>query len=262
VKGEVVFDLPGEEFARRPGLSASFLRDMLAYTPAEAKRRKEEGRPDSEAMQFGRLLHMVVLEPERAEQALITEPEFSGKGARSMRAEWLLRNSGKIPVKPKVQAQLLAMADAVMAHPKAGPMFRCIGRNEVSWFWQDRSFGIDCKARADRIFAVDPDTVGMLDLKSTRNAKEGFFRYDVRQYGYDVEAVYYTRAVESIYGVEHKRPFYFVAVEKTAPHRVEVWPLLKAERVLAWQKTLKAMEVYAECVRTGVWSERPIEEAA
>lgn len=248
-------DMRGSDYAALDALSAAFLRDMLATTPLQAKQLKEQGRPDSEAKAFGRALHCCVLEPERFEREVAVMPEFKGEGSRSLRAEWIIRNAGKIQVKPKVLEQLLGMRDSVMKHTVASYYFTVPGRNEVSGVWDD-PLGMRCKARWDRLYSRTT-LLCQLDLKSTRNAQEDFFRYDMRQYGYDVEACLYSRGLDIIHGPVH-RPFYFVAVEKTAPYRVEVYELTKAERALGNQKLLKAMNVYAECKRTGVWSDVPI----
>ena len=250
----VYLDMPGSEFAAIPALSASFLRDMLATTPAKAKALKEQGRPDSPAKSFGRQLHCCVLEPERFEREIAVMPEFKGKGARSLQAEWELRNAGRIQVKPKVLEQLLAMRDAVMKHPKAREMFAANGANEVSAVWDD-PLGMRCKVRWDRIYSEW--NLSQLDLKSTRNAEEGFFRYDVKQYGYDVEACLYSRALDVLHGAMH-RPFYFIACEKIAPFRVEIYELTRSERILGNQRMEVAMRAYAESVRSGIWSDRPL----
>ncbi len=244
-------DLSAEAYAEIPALRSSFLRAMLRTTPHKALTEKA---PDSPALEFGRLLHACVLEPERFERELAVMPEFKGKGANGMRAEWILRNAGKIQVKPKVLEHLLAMRDAVLKDERARKIFEAEGHNEVSAVWDD-PLGFKAKARFDRIFSRSG--VRLSDLKSTRSAQEDFFRFDVKQYGYDVEACLYLRALDVIYEPLH-RPFYFVAVEKVAPYRVEIYELTNAERALGQQKMERAMQVYAECLRTGEWPTTPV----
>lgn len=256
MKPGVYTDMPSADYAALDALSATFLRDMLATTPLKAKQLKEAGRPDSEAKAFGRALHCCVLEPERFEREVAVMPEFKGEGSRQLRAEWILRNAGKIQVKPKVLEHLLAMRDAVMRHEVARRLMTCNGRNEVSAIWEEGD--VRAKIRMDRFYCPEGSTVGcVLDLKSTRNAQEDFFRYDVRQYGYDVEACFFLRVLDLVF-YPVVRPFHFVAVEKIEPYRVEVYELTRAERTLGHQKVQKALEVYAECRRTGEWPDVPI----
>ena len=66
-------------------------------------------------------------------------PEFRGRGAKTLRAEWDLRNVGKIPVKIKVRDQLFAMRDAVHAHPVAAPMFQGPGLSDELFESQHQS---------------------------------------------------------------------------------------------------------------------------
>lgn len=247
-------DMSAADYDALPGLRSTVLREMLRSTPKQAREYELHGSPDSEAKVFGRLLHACVLEPERFERELAVLPEFKGVGSRALKAEWELRNAGKIQVRPKVLEQLLAMRDAVMKHTVAREMFAADGANEVSAVWDD-PLGMRCKVRWDRIYSEG--VLRQADLKSTRAAQEDFFRYDMKQYGYDVEACLYSRALDVLHG-ERPRPFHFVAVEKTAPHRVEVYELTKAERALGNQKMERAMRVYAECLRTNEWPDVPI----
>lgn len=253
MKPGIYMDMPEDEYAAAPGLRSTFLREMLRTTPKAAHERVEGD--DSEAKRFGRLLHMCVLEPKRAGEVLITEPEFAGKGSRALRAEWLVRHAGKVPVKAKAQIQLAGMCDAVQAHPEARKLFDAEGRNEVSAFWAD-PLGFDAKSRIDRIYQRG-QSLGIAELKSTRNAQEDFFRYDCDQYGYYVEAAMQLRALDLTQG-EHVRPYHFVAVEKVEPYRVEVYELRRTDRSLGSDKMERAMRVYAECLRTGQWPEKPI----
>lgn len=256
MKAGVYLDLSAEDYAAIPALRSTFLRAMLQTTPHKAF--TQEARPDSDALAFGRLLHACVLEPERFERELAVMPEFKGVGSRAMQYEWILRNAGKIQVKPKVLEQLLAMRDAVMKHKFACGMFAGHGANEVSAVWDD-PLGFKAKARFDRLYSDGLD-VHLLDLKSTRNAQEDFFRYDAKQYGYDVEAAQYLRALDVLHG-KRERTFHFVAVEKVEPYRVEVYELTRSERTLGAQKLERAMHVYAECMRNGAWPDVPIYSA-
>ena len=247
--------MPESEYQEINALRSTFLRSMLRTTPQQAFADALEGGEDSEAKRFGRLLHMVVLEPKRAERMLVDLPEFVGKGSRALKDAFMHMNLDRIPVKPKVRAQLYAMRDAVLSHPIAGPMFSCDGRNEVSAVWDD-PLGFTAKSRIDRIYDLRP-SLAIAELKSTRNAQEDFFRYDCEQYGYYVEAAMQLRALDICTG-EHLRPYHFVAVEKVEPYRVQVYYLRRSDRALGAQKMLRGMEVYAECLRTGEWPDAPI----
>jgi hypothetical protein len=255
MKPGVYFDMPEDEYSAAPGLRSTFLRSMLQTTPAKAKEMEESGGKQSDALAFGRLVHLCVLEPKRAAEALITEPEFEGKGSRAMRSEWLVRHAGKVPVKAKVQVQLAAMCDAIQAHPEARKIFDAPGRSEVSAFWAD-PLGFDAKSRIDRIYRRG-ESLAIAELKSTRNAEEGFFRYDCDQYGYYVEAAMQLRALDICQG-EHVRPYHFVAVEKTPPYRVEVHELRRIDRSLGKDVMIIGMRAYADAIRTGEWPDYPI----
>ncbi len=256
MKPGVYFDMSEETYSAIPALRSTFLRAMLKTTPAQAL--AEDKTVESDALRFGRLLHCCVLEPERFERDLAVQPKFEGKGAHAMRAEWLLRNAGKIQTKPKELEQLLAMREAVLKQTGAALRFSVAGRNEVSIVWQD-PLGFLCKTRIDRLHA-GKDVLCIAELKSTRNADERLWRFDADRYGYDVEACMQLRALSITYG-EMRRPYSFVCVEKTEPYRVEVYELRNSDRQLGTEKMMRGMEVYAQCLRTGEWPNEPIYSA-
>ncbi len=252
----VHFGLSEQEYSDIQALRSTFLRAMLRTTPKQAFADDlAGGGVDSFALEFGRLFHGVTLEPDRVEPLLIDIPDFAGKGARAMKAEWMLRNAERIPVKPKIRSQLLSMRDAVYRHPLAGQFFTGPGRSEASIVWDD-PMGFKAKSRIDRLYPRG-GALAIAELKSTRNAQEELFRFDCGQYEYPVEVCFQLRALDMTQG-EYQRPVHFVACEKQEPYRVEVYELTRSERTLGWQKTLKAMEIYAECKRTGVWPDVPI----
>lgn len=96
------------------------------------------------------------------------------------------------------------------------------GRAELSYFWTDPETGIPCRIRPDWIIQdIFGRIIGLADLKTTDDASKEGFRRSVEKYGYDLQAAFYVDAIKQLIGRE--LPFFFIAVEKKAPHSVAVY---------------------------------------
>ena len=73
------------------------------------------------------------------------------------------------------------------------------------------------------------------DYKTCQDVTQ--FKYDIKKYGYDIQAVFYS----DILGINPVQ-FYFIAVEKTAPYTVQVFSLSESTIEYARSKMLRAIE--------------------
>lgn len=165
-----------------------------------------------------------------------------------------LRAEGKVPLRPADFAAAWAMATAVNSHPIAGKLFAG-GRPEQTLIWQDDD-GVMCRAKVDWL---RPD--GMVDLKTTESATPDALSKSTHNYGYAIQAAFYTRGFRAVDGPFGPDPFFaFVAVEKTAPYLVQVYQL--TERALAYggRKVGEALEIYRDCTASGIWPGYPLNE--
>ena len=90
------------------------------------------------------------------------------------------------------------------------------GETEVSIFWEDAEFGLECKARMDW---YDPDSMKIVDLKFTNNIDK-FSNPKLMDQHFSVQAAWYKRGVFQLTGRECD--FLFVFVEKYSPHMISV----------------------------------------
>ena len=90
------------------------------------------------------------------------------------------------------------------------------GKAEVSLFWQDPEFFLDCKARLDWF---DPDSGIIVDLKFTNNVGKAGVQKPIQDY-YAVQAAWYSRGVYQL--TKKTADFLFVFIEKYAPHSIRV----------------------------------------
>ena len=223
----IVPNLPGEDYhADTAWLSSTVLK---GYLP---ERYKAGG--SQEALDFGTLVHEVVLEPDRLDRyAVLDEVKIGVKADGSpaavptMTVAWKRAVAEAAEAGRKVVAQAdwdkaHAMAAAIRDHAEAADLLHTRdGANELSAFWGDEN-GVRHKARFDRL--IDG---AIVDLKTT-SAKPGAWSLAgaCRDYGYDLSAAHYLTVAQGLdLGATE---FLLVFVGKEAPHRVTVAELTPA----------------------------------
>jgi hypothetical protein len=200
-------------------VSNSYL-SKLNKCPAAAKVKDA----DSETFAFGRAFHSFTLEGEAAFLLeFVVAPEINKRtnaGKEEFEA-FQAANAGKDVITKSEMELILAMSTAVHKHPFAKAILSG-GKSEQTVIWTDPDTGINCKCRPDRI--PNESSGVLVDLKSTSGAGEYEFGRSVVSYGYARQAAMYLDGVNAATGSNFDA-FIFVAVEKTAPFRVETYLL-------------------------------------
>ncbi|BDZ40790.1 hypothetical protein GCM10025865_00890 [Paraoerskovia sediminicola] len=157
------------------------------------------------------------------------------------------RAAGLVPVAPAQIAAVDAMAEAVLAHDEARPLLEN-GTPEVSPIWHDPDTGVLCRGRIDYLH----DGPTAVDLKTCRDANPRKFDRVASAYGYAEQAVHYTNGITATRGDTDVK-FLHVLVESAAPHMVSVVELDPMFLMIAADRVRQAIDLYAECQRTGEW---------
>ena len=208
-------------------VSNSYL-SLLDLCPAKAKVEQS----DTPAMLFGRALHSYVLEGEDGfirDFAVLPEGlDLRTKAGKFIMEEIQRHSRGKELIKEDDFWKIRDMKLAIMAHPFAGILLEA-GVAETSAFWIDKDTGIKCKCRPD--FIPIGDRRCLVDLKSTTDASLKGFQRSVVNFGYYRQAAWYIDGVNEagcLSEDEAVDSMVFIAVEKEAPYRVEVYILSDA----------------------------------
>ena len=129
--------------------------------------------------------------------------------------------AGKIVLDIDQMASIQAIKRNISNH--AGASLRLArGHAELSGFWIDQETGVECKIRPDfLVLDSEGSIVAILDVKTTRDASMSGFVKSVVNFGYDVQAAYYTDGLKQIIGREV--PFLFLAIENDGPHSVALY---------------------------------------
>lgn len=244
-------DVPAELYHSWDAMSASWLGILDTTSPKAFHHKRRFPDPPTAAMQFGEMLHVLVLEPFDfgARFELAPDCDKRTKAGKKAWAECEARADGRSIVPrsgPGSYGQARAMAHAIEEHPLAPKVLQS-GLHEASLVWVDEETGVKCKARLD---ALNPPAVG--DVKSTLNAHPAQFEKAIWNFGYHRQAAIYLDALAAL-GREDVTDFVFVAVEKSAPYDVIVRPAGESVIAAGRMAYKRALFTYKKCRETDTW---------
>jgi hypothetical protein len=263
--------IPGlsyEQYAEVGFVRASTLHRMRR-SPAHYQAELAHPAPKTEALEFGKLFHFAVENPERFLDTYVLEPEFVGKTkdgkdstrsaeAKAKREAWYSdQKPGTTIVKRDWADPLVGMLKSCMRHKLVGNLLRN-GLREVSCFVEDPETGEGLQFRPDFVSELGY----MIDFKTTRNANPNspFFRNQIFSTRYDEDPMYMLAAAHYTHGAKVARltglrsdSMTLIAIEKEYPYGIGIYPLDigcigPGEQ---WRQHLTAL--YRTCRQTGRW---------
>ena len=252
----ILYDLDEQSYHSRPELSSTGARLLLPEYKGSPKRfqwvRSHPRR--SKAFDIGHAVHAKVLGVGAGVVAYPAE-HLTPSGNVSTKAatqawEAEQRAAGLVPVSPWEMGQVDGMAEAVLGHPTARPLFEVAEHREVSVF--SEVDGVEVRARFDALSGETRNGVYAVDLKTGDDATKTGFEKSVAKWGYEVQQAHY----EDTYQASEGRPvdrFFFVSVERSGPYEVGVHELPEMWREFGRAKAAKARSIYRECVESGEW---------
>jgi len=208
-------------------------------------------REPTEAMQFGILLHMALLEPARFESEVIVAPKID-KRYKQGKADWaafVAESNGKITADLADLDKLRAMQAEVLKHPIAKSLLELEGERETSIRWTCEQTGLPLKCRRD-LTVLDPFVV--VDVKSCKAANPEAFAKACVTFGYARQAALYIEGTH-LHSGEIPR-FVFIAVCTEPPHEVATYELDDEAINLGDAQNNLIKRQLAECLKTGEWT--------
>jgi len=210
-----------ECFRRRPAL---YYKKYISKTLPQPE--------ESSAFRLGSAVHCAVLEEKEFASRYILKPDCDRrtKEGRIQFAEFSAQHAGKTLLDDDELAQVVAMREAVAAHPLAAQLF-ADGLPETTWRQpQPNALGalqcrtdwfssLGCELSNGEPYALDLKTVESLDSDAFRNFERAAFSY-----GYHRQAGFYLPLINEIFNRPVSR-MYYVAVEKVEPYGVAVYQL-------------------------------------
>lgn len=171
--------------------------DTLSASGAKILLGKRPPSPDSDALAFGRLVHTVILEPQKLDTYAVMNADEIGVKADGSKADnptatkawkdavFAAKRDGLTVIDAATLTKAQAMADALKAHPEAGRLLAAATEHELSAY-ADHPSGARVRARFD---LVAPGVLG--DIKTTRDGNPETFDRTIHGLGYHISAANY-----------------------------------------------------------------------
>lgn len=248
---EVAYNQSDFDYRRQPGVNQSSLKKIIV-SPAHYQAALKQKFHPSPAMEMGTAVHAWVLDGEEVFNSQYVEQPDHVKLNTKAGKEWKDAQGRKKILKPEMVADIKGMAASLQRcswYENTGADY--IKRNEVSVYWE--WMGVQCKARLDSLL-VEEGLV--LDLKTTASVDPDQFLRKVTGLGYDFQAAYYAKAAEVAFGKPFR--FTFAAIEREAPYDFQLFPVSDEMMQEGLAKCEDALQIYAQCEKTGEWPERAV----
>ncbi len=219
----------------------------LAECPAKLLHKRNNPTEPTPAMQFGSLVHTLLLEPDQVSNRYAVMPE--GMTRRGKEYEALLASSaGKELIKPDDYATARSMIQACKANPLVQNIFAQNRHNEYEVYWEE--LGVACKGKPDVYL---PDINAVVDYKTCADANPKTFGYKVIDRGYLLQLVHYMAGLKQTFGLAEYPSAFIIAQEKEAPYVSTVYELSVSKLSEAMAHRERLLITYKECLETGIW---------
>lgn len=247
-------DMPAEQYHAIPAMSAGGLKRMR-QSPAhfyglQLDPMRPQGGETTPTLAFGTLFHTALFEADALASRYVVKP--AGLDGRTKEGKaWAAEHAGRQIVSGSDFEAARVMAQRVRALPDLSALLSD-GYPEASAFWLDDDTGELCKCRPDWVSPAGDGGVVLVDGKSCQDASPEGFGRAIWNYGYHLQAAWYTDGFEAATGLR-VHGFVFAAVESAWPHAAA--PYMLGDDVLdrARKEYRRLVNRYAECKRTGIW---------
>jgi hypothetical protein len=249
-----VYDLPVEVYHADPvkggSLSSSGARKLLPPScPALYAYEREHPPAPTATFDIGHAAHKLALGI-GPELVVVDADDWRTSAAKAARDE--AHAAGHVPLLRDTYAELQAMADALRSHPLASALLGDGGQAESSLVWRDES-GIMRRCRLDWKPAPREGRMIGWDYKTSRSADPEKFAKAGVDYGYHCQQAWYLDGLRALDFADDDAQFVFIVQEKTPPYLVSVVQLDVVAVRIGRHLNRRAIDIYAECSRTGIW---------
>jgi hypothetical protein len=238
-----------------PSLSQSTAQTILDRSPAHAHlqhpRLGGKSRKRTRAMGMGAACHSILL-GKGAEIRTIDADNYQKKAAQVERDEALGR--GEIPLLLREYDEARECSEVVRDKLRRRGI-SLDGAPEASIFWEELTADgpIQCRGRMD-LLRIGPHDAVIIDLKKASDAHPRELGKHMVEYGYDIQAVAYSRAVEACHPeLAGRIRFINVFFEAEPPYPVTVAEPSGTMRELGEMRWERAGLIWSRCLRSGHW---------
>jgi hypothetical protein len=225
-------------------LSSTFARLLTNNVPAKAIELRDNRRP-TKAMNLGKAAHATALGA--GPQLIVWECDGRTKEGKAERAAAasLLATEAAVAVAEGERDQILGMADALRSHPEVAAILDAC-ESEVSGFY--RIGDVWLRSRYDLL-----SDKSAYDYKTCQDASRRGFSKAMAAYGYHQQGEFYQRILAGLGHAAGDQPMRFICQEVVAPYLVQIHEPDTEAMWAARELNDRAIRLYAECKRTGIW---------
>lgn len=207
---------------------------------------------ETEAMRFGKIAHLAILEPSKFQEKYMIIPDFGAMQSsknRAARDAWIeSQKPGSVFCTQIQMDRLQMMIESLLSHPVATQLIKD-GVAEASGYFKDQETGLLCRIRPDYL---KHDLSVMIDFKTTRDASFKAFQREIWNYRYDVQLAFYRMGVEAIHG-RLPETSCFIAIEKEPPFDIAVYAVDDFLLEKGMLDVKKALGLCLDSLQRNVW---------
>ncbi len=246
----LIRDMPAHEYhGDRDALSCSMLKPLLV-SPAHFQAALLAPGTSSRPMDFGTLVHLLVLQPGEIANEVSVFP-----GVANRRKDEFKQFEASFPDRLVVDEPTFATARRLSSKimetrfkGRAIQLFVEESILEATIYFTEPTTGLRMRVRLDMFH---PDF--SFDLKSTRFGCPRAFARDANDKGYDLQAFMYSLARCLYEGADTPKPFPFIAAESDEPHSVSVLTASQEFLDNGAAKFKSCVAAYVACTQADHW---------
>ncbi len=215
---------------------------QFKYSPRHYLAAKTTKSVQTPAMEFGTLVHGILLEDFQIEKNIIIMPDINKK--TKVYKEWLKTiDNTKLIVSQTDYNIAKRMVNNLLAKKSFQKLWEQRIATEKAYYYNKD--GVKCKALID----IELNSgYGIIDLKTSANIDKRKFFNSIIDYSYDTQAAWYQELTGRT-----AEPYYIVAMEKSEPYDSIVY-LIPPELIEAGHRlNQERFELYKYCTKTGDW---------
>lgn len=241
-------DLSFADYLALDAASKGKLWTLHSKTPAHCRVEREPS-PD---MVWGTAFHMAVLEPDRFDSSVVSNP-YDGRTKAGK--EFVAEHSGRLILSHDDYEGVVSARDVLFGNATIKALIEREGVSEATGVWVDPDTRLLCRCRPDHYV---PSLAMIADVKTTTNASPEMFAKTAAQFGYDLQAEFYSEGWNRAGGGEVE-DFIFIVVERTPPYAHAIYQLDESARLRGRTIMQKALLTYQQCKAADRWPGYPAE---
>ncbi len=243
-------NMPAAQYhSDKEALSCSMLKPLLE-SPAHFQANLLSLNKATKAMDFGSLVHGLVLEPHLIGNDFSIYPGIADGRSSDYKA-FLAKNSSRLVVDEPTFTRARKLAEKILHRMVFGRPFGDFvneGIPEASIYVEEPTTGLLLRTRLD---LYHPEY--SFDLKTTRHGLISAFVRDAVDMHYDFQAFMYTIARSLYEGRTNPAKFVFIAAETEEPNSIHQITAGETFMSNGAKKFQEVLSVYSACMQTGFW---------